>query len=246
MAAKLWKIPRLWPEADIVIIGGGPSFAKVSKGKLKALALAEKIRVIGLNKAYKEIPDSNEWFDMIFFCDDIFYKIFSRRPKDGIYRFKGLRVTCAQRKDDPNVHFVQRDRRYGHGISSRQGHIAFNKNTGAAAINLAYHLGGPGARVFLLGYDMKRDRHGRGHWHGGYIEKNPNKDTFNVNLPFARFMGPFPKIARDAKKLGLHVYNVNQSSALEVFPKISFEQFLDMVATRNGGPDNVADDSRKK
>jgi hypothetical protein len=226
---KKWKTPRLWPGSNIAIIAGGPSFSKRKCEALRRSSLAGKVRVIGLNKAYKHISDANDWVHVIFFGDDIFYKIFRARSEDGIYTFDGLRVSCGSPKDDKAVKFLGRDRKKGHGISTDVRLVCWNKSTGGAAINLAYHFGGPGSNVFLFGYDMRRNGDGRGHWHNGYVEKNIKKDTFNVKLPFARFMSPFPKIAKDAQALKLNVFNVNTNSALNVFSKITLEEFLQKV-----------------
>jgi hypothetical protein len=227
-----WKAPRIWPGSDVIIIGGGPSFASVDRTVLKDLSLRGRIRVIGINKAFKVIPGSGEWMHVLWFGDDRFYKVFSRR-KDGIYTFPGLRVGCCPAVErDKAVKFLGRDRKHGHGITSNPSLVCWNKNSGGSAINLAYHLSGPGSRCFLFGYDMQRDDNDgrRTHWHEGYPELRPtNKDP---EVPFNRWLATFPSIVWDAKLLKFYIYNVNPKSAIQEFPKITFSQFLEMVVAK--------------
>jgi hypothetical protein len=227
-------VPRIWPKADVVLIGGGPSFAQVDRGVLRDLSLWQCIRVIGVNKAYKIIEDSGEWIHAIFFGDDRFYKVFRRLP-DGIYSFPGLRVGCNPASDrDKAVKFLGRDRKHGHGITDNPTLVCWNKNSGGAAINFAYHLTGPGSRCFLFGYDMAPDeKNGKAHWHDGYSELNPKvtrKDP--VKAPYDRWLGTFPAIARDAKRLDFHIFNVSPASQIQEFPKITFDEFVKIVDRR--------------
>lgn len=225
-----WKCPRLWPKGNAVIIGGGPSFQKVPTDVLGRLSLEEKIGVIGVNKAYREIPGFCDWGHVIFFGDDRFYKVFSKK-KDGFHQFPGLRVTCAAQKVDKSVHFLGRNRKKGHGITKQNHLVCWNKNSGCSAINLAYHLVGPGGNVFLFGFDMKRSGSGAGHWHEGYADDfNQKKRNDEVKIPFNRWLKTFPAIARDAEKLKLKIFNVaSPNSKIEEFPKISFQEFLEKV-----------------
>jgi len=224
---KSWKIPRIWPEGNIIIIGGGPSFKKVNTNILKRLSLEGKIRVIGCNKAYKEIEDGREWIHVMTFGDDPFYQVFRNRSEDGLYTFPGIRVGfCPSCQNDKGVKYVAHDDRKHHGITKHPKRICWNKNTGGATINLAYHFGGPRSNIFLFGFDMKKGKGGASHWHAGYYEKN--KDH-HVKIPFPRFMSTIPHIARDAKKLKLNIYNVNMDSAINDFEKIPFNQFKSMV-----------------
>ena len=224
-----WKCPRLWPKGNAVIIGGGPSFKKVPCDVLKRLSLDEKIGVIGINKAYREIPDFSEWGHVIFFGDDRFYKVFSKKP-DGFYKFPGLRVSCAGRKNDNAIHFLGRNRKKGHGICKQSHLVCWNKNSGGSAINLAYHLVGGGGKVFLFGFDMKKAGGGDSHWHNGYAGDFNQRKNHDVKIPFQRWLKTFPAIARDAERLKLEIYNVGSpNSKIDEFPKITFNEFLEMV-----------------
>jgi len=239
---RRWQVPRMWPEEDVAIIGGGPSFAEVDRERLKALSIEGKLKVIGINKAYKEVPDSHEWFDCIFWGDDSFYRVFSRRAGDGIHSFPGLRVTCANppQGDTNGVHHLGRAHRQGPGITSDKKHlISWNANSGFAAINLAYHLTGPGGRVFLFGFDMKL-RGEEMHWHGGYHEmRKNNRDRRQKKqppkMPFRSWLENAKAIKRDANKLGLKLFIVAcPDSAIEEFKKIPFETFVEMVEEKHG------------
>lgn len=224
-----WKVPQVWPKSNIIIIGGGPSFKQVDQSILRELSISNKIKVIGVNKAYTEIPDSNEWMHVLWFGDDKFYKSYARLPEKNLYTFPGLKLCCCPSASrDKYMKYLERDRRKGPGISTNPKAICWNKNSGGSAINLAYHLGGSESTVYLFGFDMSKGPNGEGNWHKGYAELWNGK-TVAMIAPFKRWLATFALIARDAKKLGLNIVNVNLDSKIEEFPKISFEEFVSRV-----------------
>jgi hypothetical protein len=103
--------------------------------------------------------------------------------------------------------------------------VAWNGNSGASAINLAYWLGAK--RVVLIGFDMKlpEDKHNKKaqtHWHNFYEPKWDKRNAILSN-PYGRFMRHWPQIARDAKNLGLEILNASEGSALTMFPIVKME-----------------------
>src|SRR5690606_28765140 len=103
------------------------------------------------------------------------------------------------------------------GICTDPGKIFWNYSSGAAAINIAAHFGVK--RICLLGYDMK-PQGGETHWHNGY------GDQRITDVQFRKFLKPWEAIARDAKKLGIEILNVNPDSAIEEFPKVNLNEVL--------------------
>ena len=193
-----------------------------------------KIRVIGVNKAYREIKDSNEWIHATWFGDTSFYETFRRMKERNLYSFSGIKAGCCPHcHGDPAIMYFRRDRQKGPGITGRRDSVSWNKNSGGSAINFAYHLGGPNAVIFLFGFDLKRDKNEESHWHNGYSE-DFNRKNKNVGMPFNKWKGTHETIARDAKHIGLKIYNVNPGSAIDCYEKIDFEQFLKMVDEDSG------------
>jgi hypothetical protein len=96
-----------------------------------------------------------------------------------------------------------------------------NGNSGGAAISVAAQMGAK--KIYLLGFDMKLDEKENQHWHNIY-RFNPNKKE--TQMPFDKHLMGFPKIAEDAKRLGIKIINVNPESAIDVFPKVSLREIL--------------------
>jgi len=228
-----WNIPKMWEGGECWIIGGGPSMPrqfgvpestvdKVYSGDLPMSAYSPFLspihskHVIAVNAAFL----IGEWMDLVFFGDGGFYFKNRRELSD----FPKIRVSCnpnLKTKSVQGVRFVSRDGKHPHGISSRRNRVSWNGNTGAAAINLAYHLGVK--RICLLGFDMKLGEDERQHFHNHY-RKGKNRDA--RKLPFHRHLRGFPMIAQDARKLGLEVLNINPDSAILELPKLELKDVL--------------------
>ena len=233
-----WNIPRIWEGGDVFIIGGGPSvpfqfgvpedvYQDVAVGKRLPSAYSKFMKslhgkhVVGVNNAYL----IGLWIDVAFFGDHSWYLVHRMR----LAKFPNLKVTCNPRFDgktsrNDRVKFVARDREKRFGISPDPSKVAWNNNSGAAAINLAVHLGAK--RIVLLGFDMK----GNGaytHWHGSH-HRNEKDATRIKSPPFRRHLKGFPTIARDAKKMGVEILNASPDSAIDVFPKASLLEVLEI------------------
>ena len=112
------------------------------------------------------------------------------------------------------------------GIDKRPKTISWNRNSGASAINLAYHLGA--GRVILLGFDMKPNEDGELNWHRKHIEMGLNKeDAKRGQRIYNRFLVCFDMIERDAQLLGLPIINANPDSQISNFRKVPYERLLE-------------------
>jgi hypothetical protein len=170
--------------------------------------------VIGVNNVYK-IAD---WIDACYFGDCGWYKVHRR----ALAKWAGLKVTsCSRFKNKPpeeseGIKFLEKDSDKRLGLGTDAQRLCWNHNSGAAAINLAVHLGVK--QIRLLGFDMQSDKDEVTHWHGSH----GNKRT----PPYARHLKGFPQIAEDAEVLGIEILNVNPESAIEAFPKVTLEEVL--------------------
>jgi len=215
MDTSLWEIPELWPDSTVFILGGGPSLNQLD------LTLIHDKRVIGVNQAFK----LGTWVDVCWFGDRTWY---DDKAGKEIYRYGGLIVTCSNpgaRGRSKRVKYVGRSNKGMDGIESKsRQHVCWNSNSGASAINLAYWLGAK--TVVLLGFDMQipndlKDH--KDHWHNDY-EAKIDKRTGKLYDPYKRFMKYWPKVAKDAKNLGLRIINATPGGSLNCFERMSLEE----------------------
>jgi hypothetical protein len=211
-----WKPPKIWRGSTCVILGGGPSLATVN------LALIKQRRVIAVNNAYGDpVKDASgktinyvprPWVEACWFGDSRWFPW----HRQWLKKYPGILACCCpslvQNRDGIKVLRKSRSRQ---GIEEKPGQVSWNGNSGASAINFAYHLGVK--RILLLGFDMQRVGD-QANWHDDHpaLKKNP----------YAYFLKAFGSVAKDAKRLGLEIVNCSPDSALEVFEKVSLEEAL--------------------
>lgn len=202
---EFWKIPRLWSGRTVYVLGGGPSLANTDVSRLRGQ------RVLAVNNAYH----LGGWIEAMFYGDCRWLA----EHVDGLGQFVGLKMTTCPNHDSIlgrslAIHVL--DRKRGDGIYHKPDGVFWNKSSGACAINIAATLGAK--RIVLLGFDM-RQIDGHNNWHADH----PTKKDHN---PYARFLAPFPAIARDLATLGIECVNATPGSALTVFPIVEPESVM--------------------
>jgi hypothetical protein len=233
----MWQVPKMWEGERCWILGGGVSLPKqlgvpdhiidqVTSGELSPYVYApwlEVLRnehVIGVNMAYV----LGDVVDVLLFGDVTFF----RRFHQGIRAFQNEKVSVARLgrlfpEAQLGIKILKKDLRQG--INIRQDEvIRWNSHSGGAAINLAALFGVK--EIYLLGFDMQADEKGRTHWHHQYT-------TATKPSLFKSFQRSFQFIARDAKKLGIKIVNVNPDSAITQFPKVSLNGELNRKPSVN-------------
>jgi hypothetical protein len=214
MSGEYWTIPEIWPDSTVFIIGGGPSVAEMDLSKIH-----EK-RCIGVNQAYK----LGAWVNVVWFGDKQWYS--GQLP--DILNYHGLIITCAQeaRNDKrwKRVKYVGRSRASGiESHENKRNCIAWNGNSGASAINLAYWFGAK--KVVLLGFEQSLPEEGeQTHWHNDYEVRKDNHGK--LHNPYRTYLKHWGQIARDAKELGLEIVNATPTTAIEEIPQVSFESCI--------------------
>lgn len=205
---KYWEIPSSWRGHTAYIIGGGPSVNDVD------LSLIKDKCVIGCNNAYM----FGDWVDVCWFGDYKFYKWHTTEYKKWFNAYKGLIISNLDdgKINDKRVYLVHRK---GQGINTEKNCVAWNSNTGASAVNLAYHFGA--RRIVLIGFDCK------------LINEKPNyhdlhlvKDS-DYKWSYKKFKHFWKKIALDAKKLNVEIINTSLDSDLKHFPIKRLEDAID-------------------
>lgn len=193
---------------------------RVCSGKLPSSSYSPYLgalhdrHIIGVNNAYQ----IGHWIDFLFFGDGSWYLVHRRK----LAKWPGIKTTCspkfARRKQGKaeGIKYLAKDKSRKQGISIDPSKISWNNNSGAAAISLARHLGVK--RILLLGFDMSANSN-HTHWHGSHGKKNKRP-------PFRRHLQGFPAIAKDAKKMGIEILNVNKDSAIKSFSKVTLKEIL--------------------
>jgi hypothetical protein len=229
-----WHTPKIWKNQDVWIVGGGPSLtstfnipeeivSKVRENKLPLssyspfMEVLHDKRVIGINVAYQ----LGDWVDMVFYGDGNFLKKYEKR----LFDFNGLCVTCSPHGAPiPWMKYLERARSQRFALSPNSNKVVWNQTSGAAAINLAVHLGAK--RIILIAFDMNLTAN-RQHWHGVYrsslIEE---KEKIKKKKVFERHLRPFPDIKRNLDKLGIKIYNISPNSAIKCIETRTLEQVL--------------------
>ena len=138
--------------------------------------------------------------------------------------FKGQKWTQnVQWPDDtpPEKHGIRclRAETSAGGLSTDPDVIHTGRNSGYAAINLAYHLGAE--RILLLGYDLKMRGNDR-HWFGAHPK------GMEVQSDYALFASQFRTII--PSQYGLEIWNVTRDTALACFPRYDLDDVVKHTA----------------
>ena len=231
----IWQVPRIWENADVWILGGGPSVPKqfgipdhitrqVIEGSLPPSAYSPYMsflhdkHVIGINVAYM----IGDWIDMLFFGD----KGFFLTHQQGIANFKGIRVSCTPEMSNYTwVKYLARDTKKVKGISDNPKMVSWNHNSGSAAISVAANAGAK--RIILLGFDMTLGSTKNQHWHDVYKRGQITTEKKIKALPFERHLRGFSAIAHDAKRRGIEIINASPDSAIVEFRKVSVRELIE-------------------
>jgi len=233
-----WRIPRIWEGGECWILGGGPSLPRqfdvpeeiiqnVMSQDLPLSAYSpymdsiHKKHAIGVNTAFL----IGNWIDVVFWGDKGWYL----KHRKLLAEFTGLKVTSHPyfangRFRSENVKHTPKDNSHNKGITPDPHKVAWNGNSGAAAISVAANMGAK--RIVLLGFDMKLGDDGRQHWHSDYSGPGKYTPRKKEKLPFIRHMSGFPAIARDAAVRGIVIINASPDSAIDIFPKMTVKDVL--------------------
>jgi hypothetical protein len=195
---KFGKLPTTEFEGQTVyIIGGGPSLKGMDE-RLNAL----QGPVLAVNDAYKFQSATH-----LYFGDDMWY----HHHKKDLRRFRSKIFTTS----NISARGIVNLRKSTDPISTDPGALAFNLNSGYAAINLALLCGAKS--IILLGFDMCRDEEGDTNWHENirYVTEDTYVGFISRSQSLKTAIGRhFPKV---------EILNANMASKLDAFPKVPFD-----------------------
>ena len=213
-----WSIPHNWFSSKVFIIAGGPSVAGLDlclpprDGRFGIESWLYDREVIGVNSAFR----LGSWVDVAFFGDAKFYW-WNRSDLAWFSNPKISCDTCWPGRDksivgETEVNVIGKG--CTRGFDNRPTHIGWNRSSGAAAIDLAYHLGG--RKIFLVGYDMKRSDDGRAKNWLAHSQESTNQNPYE-------FMRGGMKWIADQMPADLEIFNCTPDSALDMFPFVRLE-----------------------
>lgn len=194
-------VPRLWPDATVVLLGGGPSLTPADVDACRGRA-----RVVAINDAYRLAP----WADVLYACDAQWWAWHR-----GVPSFTGRKYSIDPRAAHwPGVQILRNTGELG--LEDAPDGLRTGGNSGYQAINLAVHLGA--ARILLLGYDLQATG-GRHHWFGAHPNRTPP--------PLAAFRRHFAALIDPLRARGIPIVNCTPTTALEAFPRSTLAAALD-------------------
>lgn len=196
-----------WTGETVVIVAGGPSAKDVNLDAGRGRA-----RFVAINNSYKLCP----WADALYACDETWWTQYKAHTE-----FAGLKITQDQRAKAkyPMLKRVVSVRGVEELLTDTPGMIGWGGNGGFHALNLAVQWGA--GKIVLVGYDMTL-AHGS-HWHGDHVGKCANPNDKNV----LRWRKVVDEAAATLRRLNITVFNCSEKSALQNYPKCTFEAALD-------------------
>lgn len=214
---------------DITIVSGGHSVAAVALDRLAGTIIAVNDSALKLPRWEHAISMDRLWAEHRLNTTIQIAALMSPTPKiwmrsNALQRIRGEHwkewVTPFDCNHETNEFTPQLQRPDHEGVAWLNG-----MSSGACAINLAYHL--KPTRLFLLGFDMNRDRRGAAHWYPPYPWAN-TKGGSTSQGKYREWALHFDAAARSFAEIGCTVYNVSPGSLIETFPKITPAEYIRM------------------
>ena len=194
-----------WRGHSVVVVASGPSLTD------EQITLIEHsvVFTIAVNNSYAKLQHP----DVVYACDYLWWKLNHMKAKQNIPR-RQLWTQDRAAAEQFQLSHIQWEGKDGLG---KRG-LRVNGNSGAGAINLAYHFGV--RRILLIGMDMKLGLNGEKHWHPDHPKPMVQGQQFEE---WRKKMGV---LAADLKTEGVTVVNCTPGSALTCFPMGDLEQEL--------------------
>lgn len=215
---RFYTIKRKWPYSTVFVLGNGPSL-----GLVKNFAEGfKKMHVIAVNSAFL----IGDFVDVLFFGDAKWYWW----NREEVQKFNGLKFTlniCRNKdkslENEKKIHILKSGGL--RGIHTDPQCLCWNRSSGGAAVNLAYHLGA--GKIVLIGFDMRRINSKKNFF------PNPQEDT--KPDPYRRMSdyNIWSQVKKSADKLGIKIVNATPNSQLSVIKRVELEQILCSESKRN-------------
>ena len=212
---------RLASPKPTVILGDGPSLKDTDLGLLRD----GNAKVLCINYSIRRFPAADVFYyhheekveEMIGSVD-----VLGRFLTGELQVYSSSFVSKHAGRPWPVVPFSGRT---GFELDPRLG-IRTGGNSGAAAINLAYHMGA--RKIVLVGVDCCEAENGEFNWW-----KTP-RDPSRLKYDYPDWIRKFELLAAELPGTGLEVVNASVRTALKTFPQVTLAEAL-LGDTRMGG-----------
>lgn len=200
---------------DITIVAGGWSVKNVAIDRLCGL-------VIGVNDAAYHLPKPP---DVAVSMDRLWTEhrwawLMNRGGETWLRRSAVQNIDTQRALEEGWLHVFDCD--HTQDVFAQRADWLNGPNSGHCALNLAWHL--RPERLFLLGFDMNRDKNGNAHWHPSHKWNPPTGAT--TNGTYRAWAGRLRRASVAFASIGAEVFNVSPSSSIEVFPKMRPADYL--------------------
>jgi hypothetical protein len=176
------------------------------------------VRVIAINDGIRLTKD---FADLMYGSDVRFWNHHKGYPDYTGPKYAVEVGRGAKRSNYGQLLGVQLFRNAGdYGLTLEPDAVMTGKNSGAAAVNLAVHLGA--SRILLLGYDLGPDPRGRLH----FCETPSPLEELSRQSEWWKFIHAFEVMVEPLKKAGVGVINCTPGSRLTCFPSQPLREAL--------------------
>ncbi len=196
-------VPRVWPDSTIVCVGSGPSLTAADV----ILARTAGAKILAVNSAYQLAKDADA-----LFAGDV--KWWGWHPDATLH--PGLKFALPP-VSHPDITTL--DWSTGIGLDLDPSRVRGGGQSGYAAINLAFHLGG--GTIVLLGYDCAPGPEGTHHFHGDH------PDGSHLHYEYRRSV--YQTILGPLERLGVRLVNASRRTAIPAIPRVALEDVLPRV-----------------
>lgn len=210
------RVNRVWVDAAVVIIGGGPS---ITPQQIEIVATAQdekRCKVIAINDASFLLAP---WADVMYAADPRWWEW--HKNDKVLNEFGGERssIQIENYKHPSDVHIIRNADYPNHsdGLSTNPCAIRTGSNGGWQALNIAILAGT--RNIYLLGYDGGTNKEGKSHFHKGHKVPTPAQ-------AYAHYKRSFTAAENDIRDAGVLVVNCNLASHIDTFPKSDIGKFL--------------------
>ncbi len=204
---EFWKCGRAFEGETVFLLGGGPTLTDL---RLKSIVGRP---VVGVNNC---LYLGHELVTVLFFGDAKWYWW----NRDAVQRGRMFWNVTLNRIAKNNAKTIENEPKLlimgegKNGLDARPDHLAWNRSSGACAIDLCVHLGAK--TIVLCGYDMRRVNNKK-NWMPHAQEKT------NQN-PYEYMLGTLQTIEDASKKIGVKILNATPGSAITCFEKIDYSE----------------------
>jgi len=200
---------------DFIVVGGGSTIRDYDVSELHQHAY-----VIGVNDAALWVDGTSECVTM----DRLWFE-----NRWAYLRMKRI-ATWVRQKCDCNVPRVDKRDDWKTFVHLNSTLMAPNpgalngSNSGTCAINLAFQRMRPNDNLYLLGFDMCKGPNGEPYWYPPYPWASPAGATKDGH--FKSWAAEFDAIYRQFRAEQKNIFNVTHRSAIEAFPKLTFNDMI--------------------